>query len=424
MFQTLRSLRIQHSKFRCYAAIRLYAKNASPYYVGGGQNDPRHEADWFARCAVMAGLGLLAAVPVHPVTQCEQQPELKVLTYNVLAPLLARSSQFPTCSKEDLDANKRLPKILERLEAAVASDTVIGLQEIDLNWAGKLHAFFAERDYCVVFAQYGKEFNGYMGVLVAWPRSRFEAKDVEISRISDTAPKDMWPKNSLKAPYTYGTFSKHDINKIIGCYPPEPEIYFDEWQLARSRFNEAIFVRLQPRGSVGGSFVVSTYHMPCLFGSAPKVRVMNIHIMMLLSRLKSFANGDPAILMGDFNIKPQDSAYVLTSSGGDLAAPADWPEELKGIAEQMKDGLVFPEGLRSAYQIFHGAEPAFTNYAQNAMTGGSAFCETLDYIWLTNAFKVVSCPALPPSKEKTDGPFPSPCEPSDHLPMYATLQLA
>ena len=29
------------------------------------------------------------------------------------------------------------------------------LQEVDLEWAGNLHAFFAERGYAVVFAQYG-----------------------------------------------------------------------------------------------------------------------------------------------------------------------------------------------------------------------------------------------------------------------------
>ena len=42
--------------------------------------------------------------------------------------------------------------------------------EVDLEWAGRMHVFFSERDYTVVFAQYGKPFNGYMGVMLAWPR--------------------------------------------------------------------------------------------------------------------------------------------------------------------------------------------------------------------------------------------------------------
>eukprot|EP00928_Gymnodinium_smaydae_P091084 TRINITY_DN74789_c0_g1_i1.p1 TRINITY_DN74789_c0_g1~~TRINITY_DN74789_c0_g1_i1.p1 ORF type:complete len:437 (+),score=58.07 TRINITY_DN74789_c0_g1_i1:38-1348(+) len=414
--------------------IESGVRRASCCVAGGKQrsqesHDRHRDASWsdLAKGLTLAGFGLAAAsVSKSSVAECSEgtHAEVNLLTYNVLSPPLARASAFPTCKPEDLDPDTRLRRILDRLDVAVAQETVIALQEVDLTWAGKLHTYFAQRGYCVVFGQYGKSFNGYMGVMVAWPSHLYEAKDVEICRLSDTAEKKMWPKPKPGAPSHYGMFSKHELKDIIGCYPPELAAHFDEWKLARDRMNEAVFVKLQKRGSTAKPFVVSTYHMPCLFGSAPKVRVMNIHIHLLLSRLRKFANGDPVVLMGDFNVKPHDSAYCLTASGGDLAAPAAWPEELEGLPERLPQGPIFPGGLTSAYCAFYGQEPLFTNYALNSVFNTEPFCETLDYIWYSgNDFKVVACPPLPQNREEVNGPFPSQTEPSDHLPLYATLKL-
>ena len=41
-----------------------------------------------------------------------------------------------------------------------------------------------------------------------------------------------------------------------------------------------------------------------------------------------------------------------------------------------------PETMSSAYVMADGQEPEFTNLASNAW-GGDAFCETLDYIFLS-----------------------------------------
>ena len=34
--------------------------------------------------------------------------------------------------------------------------------EVDLAWAGKLHAYFVEKGYCAVFAQYGHDGSGFL----------------------------------------------------------------------------------------------------------------------------------------------------------------------------------------------------------------------------------------------------------------------
>lgn len=416
------------------AASGVRAGSSTRQDSGGGGSSSGYSSNGAADACGGFGLAALSAATLFGFqsawTKCEEstakvpKPEVKLVTYNILSPPLGRASYYSNSRPEDCDPKSRLPKVLKRMEEATAAGRVIALQEVDLGWAGKLHAFFAERDYCVVFGQYGSSFSGYMGVMLAWPRHAYEVIDVEISRISDTAPKEMWPKDKLDIPSHFGMLSRHELQSVIGCYPPEFEAHFDEWKVARGCMNEAVFVKLCPRGLPTQSFVVSTYHMPCLFGSAAKVRVMNIHLHLLMGELRKFAKGHPAVLMGDFNIKPDDSAYRLACSGGDLnALAATWPEEIKGLVGRLPDGQVFPGGLQSAYQVFHGKEPLFTNFAQ---TSGQSepFCETLDYIWFTpGRFAVTACPALPQSKAEVDGPFPSKVEPSDHIPLLATLQL-
>jgi len=353
--------------------------------------------------------------------------DVKVTTYNVLAPRLSDPSHFPKCPADATKHENRLPKLLGRMETETAAGAVIGLQEVDLLWAGKLHTFFAERDYVAVFAQYGNSFNGYMGVMLAWPREQYEALDVEISRISDTASKGTYPKSGSSTLTPFGMLTVHGVKEVIGCWPPDGKSEHFEWNLAESRHNEAIFVRLRPRGQPHlPSFCVSTYHMPCLFGPPEKVRVVNIHMYLLLKRLKDFAGSDPAVLMGDFNFKPVDSPYILATSGGSLEAAragAAVPDELQGLKTRLTEGTPWPAGLGSAYHIFHGKEPLFTNFAQ--MKGmGDPFVETLDYIWFTpEQLSVIECPPLPQTHEEVKGPFPNEAEPSDHLPIKATLRL-
>mmetsp|Transcript_61607 Transcript_61607/g.156589 ORF Transcript_61607/g.156589 Transcript_61607/m.156589 type:complete len:435 (+) Transcript_61607:66-1370(+) len=386
--------------------------------------------------AAFAGLGLAAAgaallgFGMSPL-RCDagQEYDVKFTTYNVLAPRLCSASHFPKCPPGTTEHEQRLPKIMARLEQETATGAVVGLQEVDLLWAGKLHTYFAEKDYVAVFAQYGNPFNNYMGVMMAWPRDKYEALDVEISKISETAPPGTWPKggkdSSVLTPFGYLTYN--GMKEVLGCPPPEPvkDNSNFEWDLAKSRNNEAVFVRLRPRGQPDQpSFCVATYHMPCLFGPPEKVRVVNIHTYLLLSRLKAFAGSDPAVLMGDFNFKPGDTPYLLAQSGGafEAAAPSN-PEELKGLKDRLKAKAPWPSGLKSAYQDFNKKEPLFTNFAQ---TNGqdAPFIETLDYIWFSpNGLSVVDCPKLPLTKEEVSGPFPNVQEPSDHLPLRATLRV-
>lgn len=121
-------------------------------------------------------------------------------------------------------------------------------------------------------------------------------------------------------------------------------------QMAERRFNQAIFVRLRPKGSAAldafacsnanceekGSgqngapslpsgtngvlgadpsarcFCIGTYHMPCLFNYRP---VMMIHTSMAIKHLARLARKDPLVFAGDFNFNPQSECYKLVTEG-------------------------------------------------------------------------------------------------------------
>ena len=69
----------------------------------------------------------------------------RVVTYNVLSSHLAEPTYFTHCDPDDLRAETRLTRVMEKLDAETARRAVIGLQEVSMTWAGPLHAYFAER---------------------------------------------------------------------------------------------------------------------------------------------------------------------------------------------------------------------------------------------------------------------------------------
>ena len=129
---------------------------------------------------------------------------------------------------------------------------------------------------------------------------------------------------------------------------------FDVWDMSRKRSNVMINVKFKcvnsetnlsrdkiedfENGKVAtkeeanqGVFVVSNYHMPCVFWSPP---VMVIHSSTAMQLALKFASQNkmeqadkgenkesdsvyrlPSVFAGDFNIKPTDDAYRLLTSG-------------------------------------------------------------------------------------------------------------
>ena len=181
-------------------------------------------------------------------------------------------------------AKSRALAVLQ-LEQEMQASSVIALQEMSKDWTGAFIALCQDRGYTYIPSLYGKKFNGYMGVGIAVPNSKFRILSCDIQRIADTrewarsapAPEPaakrviMWPLRFMRGLLSFlyrALFSSPAV-------PRQKQQWTDEesWREAVTRSNEMVSVRLQDR-ETGGVLCVSNYHMPCVFW-APAV--MMIH---------------------------------------------------------------------------------------------------------------------------------------------------
>ena len=417
--------------------------------------------------------------------------KLRVVSYNVLSSKLARPSHFTKTNPDHLEATYRLPLILSKLEhemgrafggtgakeMSVPPPTIFCLQEIDYTFTSALHTFFANKGYAFVTGLYGKSFNGYMGVGIAYPLQEFETIKVDVCRLSDER-EGGWPripedtseegvlkklsnglfknvksltmstlKTATELLQNYvGKYLRTDFRLLLGM-PTESPI--DPWDMSKNRFNILLTVALRFRtdgkNNSSNVFAISNYHMPCAFYCPP---VMNIHIDLAARRAQQLAteisnilngkdksdevNGDdtmPHILAGDFNILPDSAHYKLVTTGMLDKSDPTYPPMKHGIS-----WIPTCLPMDSAYAMYCGEEPSFTNYA-HLKEEDEPFIGTLDYIFLSqkmitrndNAISCkewIVCDAVRlPERDVSGGPFPNHCEPSDHLLIATDLEL-
>ncbi|KAL1496784.1 hypothetical protein AB1Y20_014372 [Prymnesium parvum] len=367
-----------------------------------------------ATSASFAACAAAAAAPPSP-------PFARVVSYNLLSSSLAPPSHFVACSPSDLLASTRLRRIEALLSQQTDAGALVCLQELSAEWVGALTPFFERKGYTFVTAAYGRQFDGYMGVGLAWPAERFESVTVELARAAETKE---WPaaegEGEKGGREGWGEWVAKWARAAWGGGGGGGERRFDALEEAARRKNVLLSAKLRCKRTAK-EFSVSTYHMPCLFGSDEKVVV--IHAALAAQRAAKFADGVPYILAGDFNFTPTSSPYKLITEG---QLPAGHPQLPQMAAADAWRPEVRPP-LRSAYLEALGAEPDFTNLALNKFSGEQSFCETLDYIFLSPGdWAVGGVKPLPPREAVLPHckSYPSASEPSDHVLIWADLHLA
>jgi len=372
--------------------------------------------------------------------------QLRVASYNVLSSQLSGADHYTTYNPRDLDPKNRLPVVLQKIDDEIEKSSIICLQEVSHDWAGRFHSHFANKGYHLVTGLYGKRFNGYMGVAIAFKTEDYHVLDVDISRLSDQREAG-WPRKPRGADpnalaklasglYGWGTTTARSFLALWGLAgaanprrPPQ-----DAWSMAENRYNEIVTVRLRDR-STRKAFVVGNYHMPCAY-YAPMV--MTIHSDLATRHVQKLAaevgngndNGDcdgdgdgdgdgelPCVVAGDWNIRPGTSSYRLLTTGTMDKGDPEWPTPKHGM-----EWSPTCRGMRSAYATKNGNEPDFTNYAR--VKEDDPFIDTLDYILLSDEWKVNSVHPIP-HRDESGGPFPNldRGEPSDHVLIAADLEL-
>jgi 2',5'-phosphodiesterase len=341
---------------------------------------------------------------------------IRVVSYNVLSSHLASPSHFSTLDPSHLEASNRLPLVFKKLEeemSSTESSVIFCIQELSCEWAGAMHVWCANKGYHLVTRNYGKKFNGYMGVAIAYPISTFETLDVDISRLSDKR-EEGWPR----AP------SPTRLQSIISMIQPlweKPLQYLgllttareDHWKFSERRENALITVTLKEKLS-GKAFCVGNYHMPCAFYMP---MAMTIHADLAARHIQKIANskyGLPYILTGDWNIIPTSSTYKMLTEGKLPADDPSYPTPKHGM-----DWHISAEPMRSAYGVKTG-EPDFTNFAR--VKEEQPFIDTLDYIFLSPEWSVLKVRNLV-HRNIANGPYPNSHEPSDHVLISSDLSL-
>ena len=116
--------------------------------------------------------------------------KLRVYSYNVLSSSLASPGYFRACDPNNLDAGVRLAKIKSKLLTETRAKSIICLQELSQKWQGPLEVFFEQNNYQLITGLYGRSFNGYMGIALAYPLDVFSAESVEVQTLADVGT---WP---------------------------------------------------------------------------------------------------------------------------------------------------------------------------------------------------------------------------------------
>ena len=191
------------------------------------------------------------------------------------------------------------------------------------------------------------------------------------------------------------------------------------YEAARRKENTMVAVHLRSTSCPSVAFWCGTYHMPCAF-ETPKLMAMHASLATQHLQRLAAATSAPCVLGGDFNLKPYDAAYaLLTTARMDPALEDVYPAVPEG--DHWSPALRC--AMRSAYQVAHGSEPDFTNFAQ-AARDSAPFIGCLDYVFCSPHLRVLGAPVLPHREDyMSAGPLPTASEPSDHLLLSVELEL-
>lgn len=288
-----------------------------------------------------------------------------IITFNVGTPFSLTPSEYPDCDPAILDRIRRKNAILSLFTNWLRTSPIIVLQEVPYNWKQDFDRYFTKRDYTFHCMNYGQKKNGILGVGIAVPASyAIDPTEVEFIRVADYI-------NDIDSSEDYSSDNEVDTNI----------------ENAKKRAN--LVVRMKIRLNNGKSFYLYNYHMPCAF-KTPLVQIL--HIDALKRIIASFPD-IPYILAGDMNVLPTSKEYEFLT---DTTSPIT---------------------LKSSYLIANKEEPNFTCF--NYTTFGGEFCGCLDYIFVSDEFKVLKSHLLLTTKTE----LPNADCPSDHLPLRSVLSL-
>jgi len=345
-------------------------------------------------------------------------------------------------------------RVRAKLDTKVAPDVraVICLQETSLEWTMRLVPFFAEHGYAIVYDNFSRPDSGYMGVALAVPLDKYTIVKHAMIKVGDELGRvTRTSTSSWSGASSYGQVLRGwnmTAHKVAASWLPRflgkrlaPErTYFDEWTNAVSKPNTLLALQLVSKEKdKPTTFCVGTYHMPCRFVTPTMTASHGAMLMHQMDQFSGVVDKVPFVLAGDYNLRPHSEIYGRLVGGAgtsvrDLCDVAPW--------HRVAWSFDVPLSLQSAYPasglLGGGAkEPLFTTRTQPSWQK-TPFADTLDYLFFSAPLVPVAIERLPFDTHRhqiaavgddlaatLNAPmYPNALEPSDHLLIGATFELA
>ena len=209
---------------------------------------------------------------------------MRVITYNVQSPDLPSSPLQPVINDRCAHV---LGVILAALSDAPAMPTFVCLQEVCTTWVARFSTALAQYGYAYVMHKYSSGTWPPLFCMIFYPIHTFRV-----------VPSPVVPT---------GAVCDHEHITRFGL--TQEDVIYNA--LRRNSVFGGIFTSI---ASPTTQFVVATYHAPCLYARHP--RAQQLHIANALRYLTQFPNL-PVVLAGDFNMTPEDAAYLQHVRGPD-----------------------------------------------------------------------------------------------------------
>lgn len=347
---------------------------------------------------------------------------IKFVSWNILCPAYAGPNVYFETDPKYLNPFWRFELIKSRLKVHINTGlTVFALQEVSQDWFNDLLVFFDQNNYTLIGSNYGNAKSHYMGVALAIPRS-MELLKVDVTKCTDTydfsedeafddvgVDKSGWYDSAIKA-----------VNSVFGWKTEKP---FDLLAELKEKHNRIVSVLLK---NGNRRFVVSNYHMPCIFEHQD---FMTCHSAMALLHVQRFAETCgkvPYVFMGDFNMKFSDNAYLNFTFKREcrLARIKDaLPEKCSRLCVSLQKTDTVNDAFYIAKYV---TTPGYTcnSKVRWFKDGGKTineFRDTVDHIFVSLHWYVES--ATVDGRSGTLEYQPNEVEPSDHCLIYAEMNI-
>ena len=115
--------------------------------------------------------------------------DIPILSYNILSDNLCTQEYFPRNKPVNLDPGIRQTRLLKELKTFVNGNYILTLQEVSRTQWQWLSLYLEHHGYIAHWHSRGLRLDGYMGVVISFPRKRYKILEVQYKFLEELTPR-------------------------------------------------------------------------------------------------------------------------------------------------------------------------------------------------------------------------------------------